>query len=89
MPYMRGTPKTANKTYYPFTGRVLPNGDLRIPIAGIAPDGERWDGYETVTHAHPNYDEWRELIEKRGPIVEASKAERQRRNEQRRTRQEP
>ena len=81
-------PKTEDKAYYPFTGRVLPNGDLRIPIAGTTTDGERWDGYETVTQGHPRYAEWRALIEKRGPLVEAIRHQRQQRREQRRNKQE-
>lgn len=45
-------------SYYPHFGHLLPDGRLRIPTAGQADDGEKWDGFIEISREDPRYDEW-------------------------------
>ena len=49
-------------TYYPVFGELLPNGNLRVSVAGVSPDGEKWDGTEEICPGHSNYGKWLEII---------------------------
>ena len=65
----------------------MPNGNLRIPTAGVSNDGsEKLDGYEEINAEHPSYAKWFEIINRRGPLLEALGDTRTRRKEERRTR---
>jgi hypothetical protein len=77
-----------SKTYYPDLGTVMSTGNLRIPTAGLTDDGERVDGYEEIDAKHPKYNEWFELINQRGPLLEALRANREKRKEERRAKLE-
>ena len=53
------------RQYHPAHGRLLPGGNLSVPVTGPGPDGGRWDGDMEIRPDHPNYAAWREAIEQR------------------------
>jgi hypothetical protein len=48
-------------TLFPHLGRIMPDGSLRVPIAGN--DGERWDGAVSVLPSDPRYAPWLEIMQ--------------------------
>ena len=74
-------------SYYPQFGRLLPDGKLRIPTAGVFPTGEKWDGAEDVGPEHPSYPVWLEIVtlkeEYRAAVEEERKKARAERRRQR------
>ena len=75
-----------SKSYYPELGRVNPDGELRVPVAGRSEDGLIWDGYETIDQNHPNYAEWLELAKNSDKYLAAKKEERKKARAERRAR---
>lgn len=74
-----------NKRYYPDLARLLPDGNLRVPISSTF-GRERCTGYETIDPTHPKFAEWMQIVKDRGPLDEAVKARRRKDKEQRRAR---
>jgi hypothetical protein len=64
----------------------MPDGSLRVPVAGREEDGLLWDGYETIGQDHPNYSEWLELAKNSEKCLERKKEERREAREERRAR---
>ena len=73
--------------YAPYSGEVLPNGNLRVPTFGRFTTGEVWDGAIEVAPEHPNYSLWLSQIKNKleywAAVEEARRSAREQRRRKR------
>ena len=63
----------SEKSYYPYLGDILINGNLLIPTFEILDNNERVCGAEEIGSQHPNYIEWRDAAMKKEQYLAAEK----------------